>query len=212
MSIFEQITIWATGLIAVLGYPGVLLLMALESMIVPIPSEAVMPFAGFLVAEGQMNILSVVIWATIGSIIGSLISYYIGLWGGRVLVLKVGKYLLLNEHHLDVTESFFEKRGDITVFISRFIPVIRHFISIPAGMGKMPLLPFVIYTTIGAGLWNWILAYAGFNLRANWASITPYFHIVDKVILGVIVLAILCFIWSQLKPHQSKFPSCQRRG
>jgi len=202
MSVFEQITIWATGLIAVLGYPGVLFLMALESMIAPIPSEAVMPFAGFLVAEGQMNML----------IIGSLISYYIGLWGGRALVLKVGKYLLLNEHHLELTEKFFQKRGDLTVFISRFIPVVRHFISIPAGMGKMPLVPFLIYTAVGAGLWNWILADAGFRLRSNWASITPYFHIVDKVILGVIALAMIWFIWSRLKPHQSKFPSCQRRG
>jgi len=204
MSIFEQITIWATQIIGTLSYPGVLLLMALESMIAPIPSEAVMPFAGFLVAEGQMSMLSVVIWATIGSIIGSLISYYIGLWGGRALVLKVGKYLLLNEHHLDITEKFFHKRGDITVFISRFIPVIRHFISIPAGMGKMPLVPFVIYTAVGAGLWNWILTYAGFRLRANWAFLTPYFHIVDKVILGVIVLAILCFIWSQLKIRSTR--------
>jgi len=98
MSVFEQITIWATHIIGTLSYPGVLLLMALESMIAPIPSEAVMPFAGFLVAEDKMGMALVVIWATIGSIVGSLISYYIGLWGGRALVLKIGKYLFLNEH------------------------------------------------------------------------------------------------------------------
>lgn len=204
MSVFEQITIWATGIIGALSYLGVLFLMALESMIAPVPSEAVMPFAGFLVAEGKMSMVLVVIWSTAGSILGSLISYYLGLWGGRALVLKVGKYLLLNEHHLDVTEKFFQRRGDITVLISRFIPVVRHFISIPAGMGKMPLLPFVIYTTIGAGIWNWILTYAGFKLRANWASITPYFHLVDKVILAVIVLVVLWFIWGRIKSRQSK--------
>ena len=204
MSVFEQITIWATGLIGILGYPGVLFLMALESMVAPVPSEAVMPFAGFLVAEGNMSMLAVAIWATVGSIVGSLISYYIGLWGGRALVLKVGKYLLLNEHHLEVTEKFFWRRGDITVFVSRFIPVVRHFISIPAGMGKMPLVPFLIYTAVGAGIWNWILTYAGFKLCANWASITPYFHIVDKIMLGVIAVVILWFIWSQLKIRKSR--------
>lgn len=186
-------------MIEVLGYPGIVFLMALESMIAPIPSEAVMPFAGFLAYEGKMHMGWIAVASTLGSIIGSYLSYLMGMYGGRPIVLKVGKYLLLNVHHLEVTERFFNKYGRSTVFISRFIPVVRHFISIPAGMGKMPILPFLVLTAIGAGMWNMILAWAGYELRERWQEMTPYFHVVDRIILVLAIAAIALFFWGQIK-------------
>jgi len=204
MSIFEQVTIWATHIIQILGYPGLLFLMALESMIAPVPSEAVMPFAGFLVFTGEMKMHLVGLWSTVGSIIGSLVSYYMGLYGGRPIVLKVGKYLLLNVHHLDATERFFQRYGSITVFICRFIPVVRHFISIPAGAGKMHLGWFILYTAVGACAWNMILAWAGFKLRERWDALTPYFHTVDKVILVAGIALLIFFAWSHFAVRRAK--------
>jgi membrane protein DedA with SNARE-associated domain len=174
------------------GYAGAGFLMALESMIAPVPSEAVMPFVGFLVADGKWNLWLAIGATSVGSIVGSWLSYLMGYHGGRPFVLKVGKYLLLNRHDLAWTESFFHKRQGIwTVFISRFIPVVRHFISIPAGMGKMPLWPFLGVTFVGATAWNSFLLVCGLKLRENWTLVQKYSHQVDivVVILGAIVVA-----------------------
>ncbi|HDS30905.1 MAG TPA: DedA family protein [Firmicutes bacterium] len=204
MSVFEQITQWCTHVIEVGGYPVLFGLMALESMIAPIPSEAVMPFAGFLAYEGKMSMWLIMVSATIGSIVGSTLSYWMGLYGGRPLVLKVGKYLFLNVHHLDATERFFNKYGTWTVFICRFIPVVRHFISIPAGMGRMPTGVFLIYTAIGATMWNMFLAWAGFKLKENWESLRDYFHYVDMVILVAAIVFIVGYIIGQIKHHRDE--------
>jgi len=208
-SIFEHITVWCTEVIRVGGYPVVMGLMALESMIAPIPSEAVMPFAGFLAWEGVMSMPLIALWSTIGSIIGSLASYWMGLYGGRPLVLKIGKYFLLNVHHLDATERYFNRYGGITVFICRFIPVVRHFISIPAGMGRMPMGQFLILTTIGACIWNTFLAWLGFKLKENWDSLRDYFHYVDIVIVIGAAIAIVIFIIMQIKRKMDEKSSAQ---
>lgn len=170
------------------GYAGVAILMTLESMVAPVPSEAVMPFAGFLIADGRFTWQGVIAASTLGSIIGSLLSYAAGYYGGRPLVDRFGKYLFLNHHHLDVTERFFTRYGQVTILISRFIPVVRHLISIPAGAGRMNLLRFSIYTVVGAGLWNWILTYGGYVLRNNWETILRHARTVDHVILAVLIL------------------------
>ena len=198
MSVFEHITEWCTHVIELSGYPGVFFLMALESMIAPIPSEAVMPFAGYLAFDGKMSMVWIGIWSTLGSITGSMISYWMGLYGGRPLVLKIGRYLLLNVHHLDATERFFNRYGNATVFICRFIPVVRHFISIPAGMGRMPIVSFLIMTTIGAAIWNMFLAWAGWKLNENWEELREYFHIIDIVIVVAILLVVAAFIIRQI--------------
>src|SRR3989344_5804666 len=135
-------------LISYMGYFGVFVLMTFESMIIPIPSELVMPFAGFLAAKGEMSFILVVVFSSLGSVFGSLISYYIGKYGGRKLVFDYGKYFLLDETDLIKTEQWFSNKGEKTVFISRFIPVVRHLISIPAGIGKMNLGKFIFYTLI----------------------------------------------------------------
>ena len=177
-----------TAIISAMGYPGILIMMALESMIFPVPSEAVMPFAGFLVHTGRFGFAQVVLASVAGSIIGSLLSYYAGFYGGKPFVMKFGKYFLLEEKHLDFTTDFFHKYGGAAVFASRFIPVVRHLISIPAGMGKMPLRTFLAYTIAGAGIWNAFLAYLGMKLGAGWTKIGSYSRQLDFLVVGIIVV------------------------
>lgn len=198
MGITEFIVTYATAIIAKTGYAGVFLLMTLESMVAPVPSEAVMPFAGFLWFQKTFTFVGVILVSTLGSLVGSLISYWIGAKGGRAVVERYGKYLFLNTHHLEATERFFARHGEWTIFVSRFIPVLRHLISIPAGMGTMPLLKFGIYTTVGAGLWNGFLAWVGYTLGQNWQSVQRYGHIVDIAVVAVIILVCLFFIYKRL--------------
>ncbi len=177
------------------GYPSLIALMAMESMILPLPSEAVMPFAGFLISEGKMTFTLVLIYSTLGSILGSILSYFIGKYGGNPLLKRYGKYVLLNEEHLMKTESFFAKYGGRAVFFGRLIPVVRHFISIPAGMANMKISSFLLYTTIGAALWNGFLAYVGFLLKNNWDHLERYAKIMDIiVVLGIIGLVVYFFV------------------
>ncbi|MGE4561080.1 MAG: DedA family protein [Desulfobulbus sp.] len=189
----ELISHIAVRILDTTAYVGAFLLMALESMIVPVPSEAVMPFVGFLVTDGKWNLWLALLSTTLGSLVGSLLSYWMGYYGGKPLVLKVGKYLLLNRYDLELTERYFSRRqGVLTVFIARFIPVIRHFISIPAGMGKMRLLPFLTVTLIGAALWNGFLLVLGMRLREHWTVVQKYSHQVD---IGIVVLAVIGLGW-----------------
>src|SRR3989344_2465633 len=141
--IVEKLVDYIVAGISTGGYFGVFVLMALESMIAPVPSEVVMPFAGYLALQGQFNFWLVLLASSLGSIFGSFLSYYIGFYGGRPLVLKFGRYLLVEEEHLEWTEKWFRKQGDKTIFISRFVPVVRHLISIPAGIAKMPMRRFL---------------------------------------------------------------------
>lgn len=183
------------------GYLSVMILMALESMIAPVPSEAVMPPAGFLIANGTFSFAGVIFFSTLGSIIGSLISYYLGAWGGRPLVERFGKYLLLDHKALDQSEKFFQKRGDITILICRFIPVIRHLISIPAGIARMNVIKFCIYTIIGAGIWNSFLAYVGYKLQDHWDSIVKwkYRSWIDIAMILIIFLVMVYYFYKLYK-------------
>jgi len=181
------------------GYFGAAALMALESMIAPVPSEAVMPFVGFLVVDGKWNFWLAVLAASAGSIVGSAISYAMGYYGGKPVVLKVGKYLLLDRHDLELTERFFHRRsGAVTILVSRFIPVVRHLISIPAGVGKMPLMPFLIATLTGATIWNTFLLVCGMKLREHWGVVQKYSHEVDIVVIVLLCLAMGWFLRARL--------------
>jgi len=186
---------YVTAFIAMAGYAGLVVLMAFESMILPVPSEAVMPFAGFLIFEGKFTFHEVTFFSTLGSIIGSEISYLAGSYGGRPFIRKFGKYLLLDMRHLELTERFFNKYGDKTIFASRFIPVIRHLISIPAGAGRMNPVKFTAYTVFGAGLWNTFLAYVGFHLKSHWMIVRKYGELVDLVVLGFLVAGVVYLIF-----------------
>jgi membrane protein DedA with SNARE-associated domain len=204
MGLTEFIAEHATKLIHHGGYGMVTLLMTMESMILPVPSEGVMPFAGFLIYEGKFTFLGTIFFSTLGSIIGSLISYVAGIYGGKPFILKFGKYLLLDKHNLEATERFFGKYGDKTIFVSRFIPVVRHLISIPAGVGEMNLTKFCIYTIAGAALWNAFLAWVGFKLRNNWDEVIKYASIIDVVMVGVLVVMVIYFVYTQTKRRSNR--------
>lgn len=196
----EAISQFAIRILETTGYAGAALLMALESMIAPVPSEAVMPFVGFLVADGKWGLTEAILATSLGSFIGSYLSYLMGYYGGRPFVLKVGKYLLLDVHDLEMTERFFQRKGSsLTLFASRFVPVVRHLVSIPAGIGKMPFWPFAIATTAGATMWNSFLLFCGFKLRENWELVNTYRHQFDGLIIGMLVLSIAWYVWYKLK-------------
>lgn len=181
------------------GYLGAAFLMAMESMIAPVPSEAVMPFVGFLVVDGKWNLWGAIVATSLGSIFGSLVSYYMGAYGGKPLVTKVGRYLLLDHHDLELTERFFRRRsGIMTIFVSRFVPVIRHLISIPAGTGRMPIVPFVLATLSGATLWNTFLLVCGMKLREHWPLVQKYSHQVDIAVAILLIIGVLWFLRSRL--------------
>jgi len=197
--ITEWIAQIAVKILEAASYVGAFLLMALESMIAPVPSEAVMPFVGFLVADGKWDLWLAVLATSLGSLAGSLASYWMGYYGGRPLVLRVGKYLLLNRRDLERTERYFgRQQGIYTVFVARFIPVIRHFISIPAGMGKMPLIPFALVSVVGATLWNGFLLFLGVRLREHWTVVQKYSHQIDLVIVVAAAIGIAWFIRARL--------------
>jgi membrane protein DedA with SNARE-associated domain len=196
----NAVSVFAISCLEMTGYFGAAFLMALESMIFPIPSEAVMPFVGFLVADGKWNLGLAILVTSTGSLIGSLISYTMGYYGGKPFILKVGKYFLLNQHDLKMTEDFFSRRGGtLTLFISRFIPVIRHLVSIPAGIGKMRLLHFVLATALGATLWNSFLLVCGMFLRDHWMLVLTYSHQVDIAVVAVLALGLIWFVKSRFK-------------
>lgn len=203
MGITQWIAEIAVAIIAATSYPGIFLLMMLESMVFPVPSEAVMPFAGFLIADGQLSFVGVVVAATLGSIVGSLTSYAMGYYGGKPFINRFGKYLLLDAHDLDITVRFFQKRGSLTIFIARFIPIIRHLISIPAGMGRMNLVKFSIYTIAGAAMWNSFLTYLGITLKNNWTEVMKYSHTIDIVVL-VLFAAIIFYYGYKIYSSRKK--------
>jgi membrane protein DedA with SNARE-associated domain len=188
--VFEVIAEWAVSSLASGGYVWIAFLMSLESMIFPMPSEVVMPLSGYLIAQAKFTWIGVFVASTLGSVIGSLISYWIGLFGGRRFLRKFGKYVFLDEEHLDWTQKFFKKHGTWTVFVSRFLPVVRHLISIPAGMGKMGLKKFLLYTALGSAGWNMFLAWLGWYLNEYWHLIHDYALYFDWVILGILIILV----------------------
>jgi membrane protein DedA with SNARE-associated domain len=176
-------------------------LMALESMIAPVPSEFVMPPLGAALAHGTSHFTwtTAILATSAGSLVGSLISYYMGYFGGKPLVMKVGRFLLVNEHHLDLTTAWFKRWGSLTVFICRFVPVVRHLISIPAGIARMNLLKFCLYTLIGATMWNTLLLYLGFKLQEHINDILKYRTAIDVSIAGLLVVGVIAWYWLHLR-------------
>ena len=200
----QLVSEWAIEILDRTHYFGAAALMAAESMIFPVPSEAVMPFVGFQVADGKWNLWLAIFATSLGSLIGSLLSYAMGYYGGRPFVLALGKYVFLNVHDLDRTEQFFHARqGAWTIFIARFIPVVRHLISIPAGTGRMPLLPFCVATVAGATLWNGFLLWVGMRLREHWTEVQHYGHEIDLVIVVLMVLGGLWFLRRRLRQRRA---------
>ena len=194
--ILAALFIFIKSVIAYMGYGGIVLLMAIESACIPLPSELIMPFAGYLVYEGRVSLFWVATFGAIGCNLGSLIAYEIGHYGGRALVEKYGRYILLSRRELNGAEWFFQRWGQPAVFVARLLPVIRTFIALPAGVARMPRGRFHIYTFLGSWLWCFALAYFGMKLGENWRSMGKYFHQFDAAIGVIIVAGIAWFVWS----------------
>jgi membrane protein DedA with SNARE-associated domain len=190
---------WLLNTLNVMGYPGIFALMAMESSIFPVPSELVMPPAGYLAHQGQMNIWIAILMGTLGSLAGAYANYFVSRWLGRPLVLKYGKYVWITGEKFAKVESFFLKHGEISTFIGRLLPVIRHLISIPAGIAGMNHLRFSLYTLAGAGMWCTILTWIGYFIGKEQALIMKYSH---QAVIGVILFSailIAVYVWRQKK-------------
>mgnify|MGYP002712032865 CR=1 FL=1 len=191
----QSIIDWIVGLMETLGAPGVGIAILLENLFPPIPSEVVLPLAGFTVAQGTLNMWAVFIWSVVGSVAGAYALYGIGVWLGLERLRKVADWMwLVRASDVDAAMRFFTKYGRSSVFFGRLIPGVRSLISIPAGLGKMNLLTFGLWTTLGSGIWNAVLIYLGYVLGDNWEKATGYADTYSNVIYGVLVLIILAFL------------------
>jgi len=188
--------------ISAMGYWGVVLLMGIESMCIPLPSEIIMPFAGYLVSRGEMSLFGVALAGAIGCVLGSMPAYWAGQYGGRPFIERYGKYILLSRHDLDMADRWFAKYGEVIVFVSRLLPAIRTFIAFPAGVARMNIPKFIIYTFAGSFPWCLGLAYVGQKLGEKWdkdPTLKSWFHRFDFVIGIVGVIAVSWWIWRHIK-------------
>ena len=195
-----------------LGYPGIFLVMFLECVFPPIPSEVIMPLAGFLVGQGEFNFWLVMLSGTLGSLAGALLLYYLGAWADEVIlrkwVRKHGKWIQVSETDIDRVEKWFAKHGQSVIFFGRMIPIIRSLISIPAGMERMHMVKFILYTVLGSILWNFLLTYGGLLLGENWKQIIGWLDIYQNIVLVILaLLALLFIIWLIFRRRKAKLAS-----
>ena len=181
------------------GLVAIFVTMTLESACIPIPSEIVVPFGGFLASQGHFALWQVVLVATLANLAGSLIAYAAGRYGGRVFILRYGRYVFISAHHLEAAERWFERRGEITVFLTRMMPAVRTFISVPAGIARMDIKRFVLYSFLGALPWNFALALLGYLFGENWERLQGYFHdynlILWALLAGLVALGVAAWWW-----------------
>jgi len=194
-AILHPLIEFVTATIGGYGVPAVFVLMVLESMGILIPSEAISPFAGYLVSEGQMGFVAAVTAGVLGNLVGSCIAYAIGLWGGRELWFRYGKYVGVRAHHLAVAEKWFDRYGELAVFVSRCLPVVRTFISFPAGTARMNFAKFVLYTFLGCVPWVFALTYLGYTLGKNWETIGDYLHYLDYAVAVALAGGAVYVLW-----------------
>jgi membrane protein DedA with SNARE-associated domain len=196
---------WITALIAAGGYGGVLLLMAIESACIPIPSEGIMTFAGSLVSAGRFNLVLLAAVGALGCNLGSAVAYWVGVRGGRAFVTRYGRYVLATTEDLDRAERFFERFGGVAVLVARLLPVLRTFIALPAGIARMRQLPFHLYTFVGSFAWCLALAYIGDRLGQAWRddpALQAVLHRLDIAIVVLGVMAVGWFVWHRLRPSR----------
>lgn len=183
-----------TSQISQLGYAGIFVLMVLESALIPIPSEIIMPFSGFLVSENKLDFTATVLAGSIGNLVGSVATYYLGRKIRRDIFLKYGKFFFFRKDHLEFTERMFQKHGSKIAFIGRLLPGIRTYVSLPAGIGNTPFKKFMLYTFAGSIIWNVLLVYAGIQLGENWKNIDRYSPILDVIAVAVVVGLVIWFV------------------
>ncbi len=200
--LISLIVTWVVAVISAAGYLGVVGLMAIKSACIPLPSEVIMPFAGYLVSLGQFSLVGAATAGALGCNVGSTVAYYVAAWGGRPAVERWGRYVLFGPDDLARTDAFFARYGAATVFIGRLLPVVRTFIAFPAGLARMPMLKFQVYTFIGSWPWCYALAYVGYKLGQRWHSDPTFrrlFHEFDAVVILVLVAGFAWFVWTHWK-------------
>ncbi|MBI4462697.1 MAG: DedA family protein [Acidobacteria bacterium] len=205
----EVLTLLAGFIIAVIsrtGYWGIVLLMAIESACIPLPSEIIMPFSGYLVTTGRFSLWWVGVAGAIGCNVGSIAAYAVGTYGGRPWLERYGRYVLISHHDLAWADRWFSRYGEATVFFARLLPVIRTFIALPAGIARMNFWRFNLYTFLGSLPWCLGLAYVGLKLGERWPTLRDYFHKFDTAIGVVIVAAVVWFVWSRWK-NRGRMPA-----
>ena len=203
-----QLLLLIQSIYNIMDWPGVVALMALETVFTPLPSEVIMPLAGWMLVKarglGPIYILLAGLYGGLGSTAGSALIYGVGVWGGRPLLYRYGKYLLISHHDLDVAERWFLKYGELTVFFSRLVPQVRSFISLPAGVVRMSFIRFLIFTFIGSFIWSTALAFAGYQLGEHWEQVRAIMRPFDLPILAVIIILIGIYAWHRLQPSRTK--------
>lgn len=199
--ILHVVAIWVKDQISALGYAGVAGLMAIESACIPLPSEIIMPFSGYLVFEGKFNLHLASFAGAFGCAVGSAVAYYAGMKGGRPFIERYGKYILIRKRDLDRADRWFEKYGEAIVFFSRLLPVVRTFISFPAGVSRMHFRRFLVYSFVGSVPWCYFLAWLGLVLGRNWESLRSYFHGADYIIGGFLLVCFAVWLYHHLRPE-----------
>lgn len=197
--IISTLTALIIHVISSLSYFGLVLLMALQTMAVPIPSEVILPFAGFLAFTGRFNLFLIALFGGLGSCVGSTAAYYIGYKGGRPLVEKYGKYILISKHDLDLTDRFFLKFGTWAAFFGQLLPVVRSFIAFPVGVARAPLKKFLSFVFVGSFIWSYALAYVGFRLGADWGTLRDRFKGFDNIVIALIIIGIIFWVYRHLR-------------
>ena len=199
--IIAALATWIMSVISSMGYGGIVLLMAIESAGIPLFSEIIMPFAGFLVSKGEMTLFSIALAGAIGCVLGSIPAYYLGMYGGRPLAQKFGKYVLISHKDLDMADRWFGTHGEIIIFIARLLPGVRTFIAFPAGVARMNMTKFIVYTFVGSFIWCWVLGYAGVKAGENWEALGKYFHQFHYVIIAAGVAFVGWYLWHHFKKN-----------
>lgn len=202
-SVIDIVVQWATGLIGDWGLPAVFLLMLLESACIPVPSEAIMPFAGFAVSEGHMSLAGITAAGVLGNVAGSWLAYWAGRYGGRPFIDRYGRYVLLRHHHVELAERWFERYGTATVFFSRVLPIVRTFISLPAGVARMPFWRFTLYTAVGCVPWVLFLGWLGVRLGERWEDVRPYLHYADYAVAAALVALAGWALWRRRRGREA---------
>jgi membrane protein DedA with SNARE-associated domain len=205
-SLLQLIGSLIIAVISSTGYVGIALLMAIESACIPLPSEVIMPFSGYLVFTGRFKLLWVAVAGALGCNLGSAVAYYVGALGGRPLAEKYGRFVLVSRRDLDRADHWFARYGNATVFFARLLPVIRTFIALPAGVARMNFWQFNLYTFAGSLPWCLMLAYAGLRLGARWEILRDYFHRFDTVIGAVVLAAAIWFVYTHWKNRAGQKP------
>ncbi len=207
LAIEQELLNFISHIYSLIGWPGVVALMALESACIPVPSEIIMPLAGWMLIQAKsLNVAFTLVagaYGALGNTIGSAIAYGVGMWGGRPFLERFGKYILISRHDLEQADRWFTKRGNWSIFVSRLLPVVRTFISLPAGIARMKFIPFLVYTFIGSFIWSTGLAYGGYKLGEHWEQLRDIMRPFDPFIIAIVVILMALYIYRHIR-HAKK--------